>query len=497
MSGARVRVGVQLLVLVLATAAAVAAAAAAAPHLGSNEKAFPLAAFGVAGVLALIVGATVLEPAWLLSIGVGLSIFSGNWKYMHVPGPLDRVVTIVGILAVVARPLFVADAPRIQARRLHWLLAVLTFYAVISAVWSHTLTDHNSLFALIDRLGIEPFLLFIVAPAAFSTPRQRRILLVTLTVIGAYLGLLAIFEVLGPHRLVVPTYINDQFLGIHSGRARGPFLEAGADGLALFTGGVAATVLFAQVASRRVRVLLIAVIGLCLLGILLSETRQVWVGAAAGVVAATAVSPRLRRLLPVGVVIGAALLAAVYFSTPALQAQLKSRTGDQRSLWDRENSDAAALRMFEARPLVGFGWFEFPAEGVRFYHVAGKYPLTSVTQVHNVALSNAAELGALGVGAWLIAVVIAMLSPLTRRRRGPPDLEMWRLGALAVAIAWFVQTNFAPVTYAFDNYMPWIFAAIAYGPLTDRVARPAPVTTGGAESIAPIGRRRLRVRLPA
>ena len=37
------------------------------------------------------------------------------------------------------------------------------------------------------------------------------------------------------------------------------------------------------------------------------------------------------------------------------------------------------------------------------------------------------------------------------------------VGVVAVAAAWFVQGNFAPVSYAFDNYLPWLFAGIALG----------------------------------
>jgi putative inorganic carbon (hco3(-)) transporter len=146
---------------------------------------------------------------------------------------------------------------------------------------------------------------------------------------------------------------------------------------------------------------------------------------------------------------------------PGLHAKLSARAVSQKPVWDRLNSDAAALRMFESRPLLGYGWGTFPRYGPHFYHVAKNYPLSSVGEVHNVVLSNAAELGVVGLGLWLLGLAAAMIAPF--RRRGPPSLEPWKLGLVAVTVAWLVQANFAPLAYAFDNYLPWLFAGIALG----------------------------------
>ncbi len=450
-----------VLICAVAAAAAVAVGLVAAPHVSAHPKLFPELALGLAGVVLLAVAVVMLDPAWILSIGLGLSIFSGDWHYLHLPGPLDRGVTFVGIAAVLLRPLLVKGAPRLEVRRIHWLLAFLAAYALASATLAGTLRQHAALFELLDRLGIEPFVLYLVAPAAFATQSQRRILLGTLAVIGAYLGLTAIFEKEGPHSLVFPRYILNPALGIHADRARGPFLEAGADGLAMFNSIVACVMLLAHRLRRGWKVALVLTILVCMLGIVLTLTRQVWVGAVAGALVAGVLSPKLRRWIPlVAVVLAAAVYGAIVV-IPGLHASVRSRSSDQKSLWDRYNSDSAALRMIEAKPLFGFGWGTFPAKSPRYYHVARTYPLSSVPEVHNVSLSNAVEIGLFGFGMWLLAIVIAMIGPLTRR--GPPELAPWKLATIAIAVAWFVQTNFAPVSYAYDNYIPWVFAAIAYG----------------------------------
>ena len=61
----------------------------------------------------------------------------------------------------------------------------------------------------------------------YTTERKRQMLLTALVVLGAYLGLTALFEMAGPHALVWPKYIMDPNYGIHFGRVadRSPTLS--------------------------------------------------------------------------------------------------------------------------------------------------------------------------------------------------------------------------------------------------------------------------------
>ena len=489
MTGARARrAAAWLVVLPLAAAAAVVMAGAVGSHLGSGTKTFTMLAAGSAGLLAILAAATTVDAAWILSIGLALSIFSGNWANIHMPVPLDRVVIFTGIATVLVRSAFVRDAPKVSVRRVHLLLGFLILYAFGSAAASGTLTQHEALFELLDRLGLVPFMLYLVAPAAFATERQRTILLWTLTVVGAYLGATAFFEMVGPHGLVFPSYISNQALGIQSGRARGPFLESGSDGLAMFACAVAAALLFGRKdQTRRVRWVLVGIVGLCLLGVVLTLTRECWAGAAIGGTLAALASPRLRRFVPKGLAATAVLVIGALVLIPGLSAKFDTRATTQKSLWDRYNSDAAALRMFEARPALGFGWGTFPSKSPRYYHVAKTYPLSAVQEVHNVSLSNAAEIGAVGLFLWWAAILIAFSDPW--RRRGPPQLEPWKWALIAIGVAWFIQGNFAPVSYAFDNYLPWLFAGVAMGlPRPDVDERRARSGAAGPARSAPARR---------
>jgi putative inorganic carbon (hco3(-)) transporter len=431
-----------------------------ASHRVSGLDPFVGASIGMAAGAAAVTCLVVLEPALILTAAMVLSVFSGNWSNMGIPIPLDRIAVACGIATALIRSIRDREVPRIRA--IHWLMLLLVLYAVTSAAWSNTLTQHQPEFALVDRLGIVPFLLFLVAPVAFKTPEQRRILAIGLVILGGYLGLMALFERLHANGLVWPSYITDQSIGITFGRSRGPFLEAGADGLAMFDCMCAAAITLPYWEGRpKLRAAVIGVMILCLAGLVFTLTRQVWAGAAVGAAVAMLSNRRLRRLLPATAVVSVVAVVAALAFVPGLQQSINSRTNDQSSVWDRLNSDAAALRMVETRPALGFGWGQFGSDSAPYYRLAATYPLSTVNTVHNMPLSNAAELGLVGAGLWLVILLMGIVAPTLGR--APPAVEPWRLALIAMAIAWFVQANLSPLDYAFDNYVIWLWAGIVAG----------------------------------
>lgn len=437
-----------------------AAAGVAGAHRVHRLDPFAVIALAAAAAPVLATCLLLLEPAWILTAGVMLSVFSSNWGNMGIPIPVDRVVIVCGIGAALLRSLRADAEPKLDIRRVHWVMLLLVLYAVGSAAWSGSLTSHAPLFALLDRLGVVPFLLFLVAPATFSTQRQRRILAFGLVLLGTYLGLITLFEAVGARAFVLPHYILNPALGIHAQRGRGPFLEAGANGLAIFECLVAAAVTMSWQRSRRLRWLVLGVIVLGTAGILFTLTRQSWFGAGAGTVAAMLAHRRLRGWLPLAGVGVAVVAVAALVLIPGLSQNVNQRLADQVPLWDRLNSDAAALRMVEARPAFGFGWGRFGPASAPYYRLAATYPLSRVNVAHNLPLSNASELGLVGLALWLAIVIAGVAAPAARR--AAPDLEPWRIGLIAIAVAWLVQANLTPLDYAFDNYVVWLWAGLVF-----------------------------------
>jgi O-antigen ligase len=435
-----------------------AAAVALAVGYAVSERANPadgyLAFAVVAVLLSGLVLLTAIDPAVTISTGVALGVFSGQFGHLGSPVGLDRVVLVAGIGAVLVRELR-SDHPRLRTERIHIGLALLTAYAIASAMWADTLTSSSSFFSLLDNLGIVPFLLFWIAPAAFPSDRERRILLATLLGVGVYLGVTAFLEIVGPISLVLPRYIADPNIGLHFGRARGPFVEAAANGLALLICATAAAMAMFQWRHKTLPAIVLAI---CALGVVFTLTRQIWLAAVVGTVVAMLSRRELRAYLLPTAVVAAVAVVAVFAVVPGLSGGAQERLDSRLPVWDRLNSNAAALRMAEAKPLLGFGW-STSADHPEFYEQAADRPLTVVDRPHNVFIAYAAELGVIAALAWVACIVVALAQALPRR--GPPDLDVWRTGLVVVACGWVVVANLTPMNYAFCHSVFWLWLGIA------------------------------------
>lgn len=454
------------LVVVVALAAA---AAGVGPQLDVT-----LVVFGaLAGAAAI--AAVCADPAWAISAGVAASMFSGRWDDLGSPLPLDRALFLVGIAALVLRlPLQWPRMPQIRA--VHVAIALASAFAIGSAAAAGTLTEPLSQFELLDRHGLIPFAAFLVAPVVFRTSAQRMILLWCLAATGLYLSVTALFEALGWASVIFPAYIGDPSIGYHFGRARGPFVEAGALGLALWGCGVATVVLAVSERRPLVRLPLYAIVVLCSFGLLLTETRAVWLAAVVSVAVVMVVTRDLRRfLVPVGLVAALGVVAALAV-VPGLATDVQERRGDQGPVWDRLNSNAAAVRMLEARPLAGFGWGRFEAESEDFYRLSADYPIRAVADVHNVVLSNLAEIGLIGTTLWIAALLLAVGGAAVTR--GPPEMRPWQIGMIAIGVNWAVTASFTPLSYVFPNLLLWTWAGVVF-------AAAAHARGAGARSSAP------------
>jgi O-antigen ligase len=429
---------------------------------GAAVQGASLYPWAVGLLMAISVGYVVwqLDPAYGISAAIVLSPLAGNWARLGVPGPLspDRLLLAGAMLAVLLRSPPSANRPRLRITATHVLLAVAAAYALASAYFVGTLTDNDAFLRLVDTFGIMPFLLFLTAPLAFRTQQQRRVLLVTMVALGAYLGLTVVFETVKLDALVFPKYILDPHYGIHAGRGRGPFVEAVTNGLALFTCSVVCAIAVAQWHGRRARILAGSIGLLCLVGVFLCLERSVWIGAAlATCVGMLATRGARRFLLPVIVSLGIGVGAILIF-VPGFHQVVTARVDQKETLWDRRNLARAAINMVEARPLLGFGWARFQRDSADYFQQAADFPLTATTfGVHNTPLAYAADLGLIGSTLWLLGLLLGVGGALATR--GPPDLFPWRIGLLTVAVATLVVISAVPPS-AWPNRAIWLLAGV-------------------------------------
>ncbi len=211
-------------------------------------------------------------------------------------------------------------------------------------------------------------------------------------------------------------------------------------------------------------------------GILLSGTRAALLGAAAGGLALgilegrRVLSGRGRRWLLGGLVLAA--LVAAWAATPSgvgvrnrIQEWVRDAGGGQR-LWLWRD----CFRMFEERPLLGFGPDTFAREYPRFQSVdiATAYPGVYRESPHNLFLDVLLSQGLLGLvplaallGAWILAF----------RGWGESD-RLWRAGLAAAITAGVVANQFA--CFSTPTALCFYVVAVALVCGEDGQARPEP-----------------------
>jgi O-antigen ligase len=151
---------------------------------------------------------------------------------------------------------------------------------------------------------------------------------------------------------------------------------------------------------------------------------------------------------------------------------VSNRTGDQRTVWDRQNQIAAGLRMLGAKPLFGFGWARYTQDDLGYFRQSNSYPMVGYSHasyetvgqllpLHETYLAYAVELGLVGALLWLACLLWgvggAILAP------GPADLAPWKLGLFAVAICFATISLVNPYQSAFPVLLLWVWAGIARG----------------------------------
>lgn len=421
-----------------------------------------------------------LPPFVTMCAAIVLTIFSGAWSQMGLGGlPFDRLLVVMVLLMFFLRAPGIAHTPRLQIRNVHLLLCVAIIYVLISAVAAGTLTNETAFLSLIDQVGVMPYLIFLVAPAVFAGQRERNILLATLVVLGAYLGLTAIFESLGPHSLVFPRYIVNVDTATPGGRAYGPFQGSVAEGFATFACAVAGVMAFAKWQGPLKRGFAVAVAVVCILGCFLTLERGVWIAAAAGI-AVTALATREGRrwLIPIALactfLIGGALLIS-----PSLASKTSARAYDEQSVWDRQNQTSAGIRMLQAKPLFGFGWGRYTSDSLPYFRQANAYPMNGYQlsqlddydigvgsfekplPLHDTYLSFAVELGMIGALLWLASLLWGVGGAIFSS--GPADLRSWKLGLLAIAVFFLAVGVVNPYQAPFPALLLWLWAGVALG----------------------------------
>jgi len=298
------------------------------------------------------------------------------------------------------------------------------------------------LWSIVASKFIVPFALFHVAVMVFRGPRARRHFEIFIALALAYLIFTSIAFLVSARSLIYPRFILDESMGFHPDRARGPFLQAVANGVSLNMLGLL-VLAFAKKGRKYVWLLWLALP----VAILATMTRAVWIAFALSALILGFRMIRRRVLAAVVIVAIAGLLGGVALgvSDHALRDALSDRTSERGPVDARMAVYDAAWAMFGERPFAGWPAGQMYAELAR--RMSG-YRLR-IYYVHNTYLALLVEFGAPG----LVLYAILFFNLFRLARRGLPH-ESTTVAALRKAwpillSVYLINAFFVDMTYQF------------------------------------------------
>jgi putative inorganic carbon (HCO3(-)) transporter len=366
---------------------------------------------------------------------------------------IDRVAFCVLVIALVGR-VMVLRQRLLVVERITWPMLALSALTVGAVVRQPFNTETWSLLA---TKFLVPFALFNLAGLIYTEERRFRQFEIYSLVVLAYLSFTAIAFLVGARSLIFPRFILDESLGFHADRARGPFLQAVANGVSLNILGLVALHAYRRGSSRGAKVALL--LASLPVAILATMTRAVWLSFAATVVALVLLSGKhaARRALAVLVLVAGAGLVIV--SSHELREALSERLEERGPVDFRAAVYAGSWQMFLERPLLGWGFHQMPAELPRY---VSEYK-DKILYPHNTYLEILVESGLVG----LVFYVWLMWEMFRLSRGAIPaaehdsflNQEFHRLWPIILAVYW-VNAGLVVMSYQFVNAVLFTMAGM-------------------------------------
>lgn len=395
--------------------------------------------------------AVMAAPTLLFLAALIAMLFSHPDARFH---EINRVAFGLLVLGVLGRAVVLRQRVFVMERA-SWPMIGLTLLVLASVIGRPFDRETGSLLA---AKFVVPFTVFHLARLVFTEEKRLRQFEIFALAVLAYLSFTAIAFLAGWRSLIFPRFILDESLGLHADRARGPLLQAVANGVSLNMLGLLALHAYRRGSVRGVKVaVLLASVPIAILA---TMTRAVWLSFAGTVVVLIFLSKnRTLRRAGMALVLVAGVGLAVVLSSPELSRTLTDRLQESGPVEFREAVYAGGWQMFLERPLTGWGFHQMPAELPRYvsgYREKVLYP-------HNTYLEVLVEHGVLGLALylWLMWEMWRLgrgVVPV-REKEGFLDLEFHRLWPILLGVYW-VNAAVVVMSYQFVNGLLFTMAGM-------------------------------------
>ncbi|MDZ4818892.1 MAG: O-antigen ligase family protein [Planctomycetota bacterium] len=444
----------------------------------------------VAAIAALVWGAAFVLRGSVLAGCLAFIVLTTcfGYDFLHfnlagMPLTLDRIwVGVMLVIYLIHRRLGMTD-PKPMAR-VDWML--IAFLGLVS--FSTLMIGKEQGFGSINPLIWHLFVGYLFPAMLYWFARQSTLkqssvqrTILFLAVFGVYLGLTGLLEVAQQWSLVFPKYIADPKVGLHFGRARGPMVQSVSYGLYLGICIVAALLWQGREEARQPgKLFWLLLVPMELAAVMLTLTRSVWIGTGLALFLLAILTLKgMSRRLVVSAMVGAALLVLVAKSDSLLSIEREggSASDAKSSAESRGGFAYLSWKMFQDRPLWGFGFGQFPDAKLDYIDDRSTDLNLDIIRPlihHNTYLSLLVDLGLVGLLLYLTVLVLWARAAweLCRGVRRPVWVRTAGVLFLCSLATYGVQMMFHEVSYtSIDNSIIFVLAGIVTG-----------LANGGADS---------------
>jgi len=395
--------------------------------------------------------ALIAAPSFLFLLTLGLMLF-------HPPvlsfAPYDRFAFGLLVAVVLLRILACKHPIRIGGP-VTWPLLGLLLLALGGVLTQPYTCEAWSVFA---AKWLVPFALFHFAAYVFVAEADlRRFELFSLLVL-AYLCFVSICFLCDLRALIFPKFILDENLGIHADRARGPFLQAVANGLALNLLGLLALDSFRRKKLRGV--LAFVLLAAIPIAILATKTRAVWLSFAGSIVALAFFSrDRRTRKVCLCVIAASSLALGAMLLTTSHHQSMSDRLEEEGPVYFRMAVYQAGWEMFLSKPILGWSAPQMQAE---LYRRISEFRQDEY-YFHNTFLEILVQHGLLGLSLYLW-VMVDLFRLGTKRSHDPCSSSFLDAGFRSlwplILLVYLVNASFVVMNYQFANGLLFSLAGI-------------------------------------
>ena len=286
--------------------------------------------------------------------------------------------------------------------------------------------ERLSVTRLIVMGSLIPFAMYLVGRYAFDRKSAVRALLWAILALAAFSAVVSIMPSIGLADWVWPRYIVEIQTPGWAGRAVGIFNQPVVNGMVLALGVAIAMLLAARRDEPAWQRRTALVIGIASgIGVYETHTRAAWLGALAVLLIGALLATGYRTGFVVALLLVITTVAANW-STFTSADREAGGVGSLNEVDSRLNDIRTAFWAFERKPLEGWGIGRF--QSVNTYHhqqwsVDTAFSLGYGEVSHQNELAILAELGIIGLTAWICVLTLAAIG-VWRAYRTLPDAEL-------------------------------------------------------------------------